>query len=146
MDLREIERLERTLLSRFADRMRVNPTLGCTLVSFQANKAEPVYRWFKFKEGFSAALVRYFLDHEGSQGRRLLDPFAGSGTALFAAGAPGMDADGIELLPIGVYLIRARMAFLRSNGKGIAALERWLRDRPWRKGGAKVALRTLPIH
>jgi len=29
------------------------------LVSFQANKSEPAYRWFKYKEGFSSRLVAW---------------------------------------------------------------------------------------
>ncbi len=34
--------------------------LNRKVVSFQANKDEPVYRWFKYKEGFSSKLVKYF--------------------------------------------------------------------------------------
>ncbi len=36
------------LQARFADKLRVNPRLSRQFVSFQANKAKPVYRWFKY--------------------------------------------------------------------------------------------------
>lgn len=107
-------RRERTRLhSRFAERLSVNPELTRSLVSFQANKSLPVYRWLKYKEGFSAELVRYCLEYRRAtifQPGRLLDPFAGTGTALTTAAESGWSAEGIEVLPVGVAAIRARQA------------------------------------
>ncbi|MBX6378936.1 MAG: hypothetical protein IRY95_10390, partial [Clostridia bacterium] len=54
----ERERLYR----RYAHRLVVNPDLTRTLVSFQANKRTPFYRWLKYREAFSAELVRYVLE------------------------------------------------------------------------------------
>jgi hypothetical protein len=75
------------LMSRFASRVSVNPALDRTLVSFQANKKEAFYQWFKYKEGFSHRLVGYFLDTLAEQPGVLLDPFAGAGAALFSPSA-----------------------------------------------------------
>jgi hypothetical protein len=51
---------ERELLfDRLADRLEIAFNLNRKVVSFQANKEEPIYRWFKYKEGFSSALVKY---------------------------------------------------------------------------------------
>jgi hypothetical protein len=65
------------LYERFADKLQTAFNLNRQLVSFQANKDEPVYRWFKYKEGFSSALVRYFLTKYSDKPGKLLDPFAG---------------------------------------------------------------------
>lgn len=122
------------LEARFADRLKVNPHLSRQLVSFQANKDRPFYRWFRYKEGFSEPLVQYLLDILGLETGRLLDPFAGVGTTLFAASARGLDATGIELLPVGCEAMRVHrqvrygeISVLRS------ALDRWRREQPWRQ-------------
>jgi len=69
-------------------------------VSFQANKVATLHSWFKYREGFSGELVEILLNNFGVQSTdRILDPFAGSCTALLQAKLRGMDAVGIELLP-----------------------------------------------
>ena len=98
------------LMSRFASRVSVNAALDRTLVSFQANKKEAFYQWFKYKEGFSQRLVRYFLDMLTERPGVLLDPFAGAGAALFASRDNGWRAIGVELLPVGFYAMTAREA------------------------------------
>jgi DNA modification methylase len=80
------------------------------LVSFQANKQLPFYRWFKYKEGFSTELVRFFLERLNIKSGRLLDPFAGMGTTLFTGQELGWESVGIELLPVGAFVIKAREA------------------------------------
>ncbi len=98
------------ILSRFADKFEVAHYLNRKIVSFQSNKSEPIYRWFKYKEGFSSALVKYFLSEYATKPGRILDPFAGIGTTLFAAQENGWKADGIELLPVGTFVIQSREA------------------------------------
>lgn len=78
-DLAEIERLDEQLQQFYADRFVVQPILTRSLVGFQANKARPVYRWYKYKEAFSAALVEYFLQRFQITHGTVLDPFAGKG-------------------------------------------------------------------
>ena len=99
------------LHSRYAEKLVVNSDLDRTLVSFQANKELPFYSWFKYKEGFAKPFVDYCINSFGDQGE-LLDPFAGSGAALFVAAERGMSATGIELLPSATFSIEARMAAL----------------------------------
>ena len=80
----------KVLEKRFESKLAVNSDLKRTLVSFQANKTEAEYRWFKYKEGFSASLIGHILDTLRLSSGRLLDPFAGSGVALFAARSRGL--------------------------------------------------------
>lgn len=106
--LEEIENLDRQYLSHFQKKFVIQPSLTRSLVSFQANKTRPIYRWYKYKEAFSASLVEYLLKKYGVDQGKILDPFAGSGTALFAASQSGLNADGIELLSIGQQIIHAK--------------------------------------
>ncbi len=102
---------ERQLLhSRLVDRLETANHLNRKVVSFQANKDEPIYRWFKYKEGFSSTLVKYFLSEFGNNLGKLLDPFAGAGTTLFAGQELGWKSYGVEILPVGVFVMQTREA------------------------------------
>lgn len=112
----EISPNERQLLyNRFANKLEIAYNLNRKIVSFQANKDEPIYRWFKYKEGFSSALVKYFLSEYASKTGTVLDPFAGAGTTLFGAQELGWDSFGIELLPVGSFVIQTRQALNALN-------------------------------
>ena len=77
---------------------------------------------------------------------KVLDPFAGIGTALFAASSQGIPADGIELLPVGQEIIRARLLSERElTSDDIATLERWIESLPWKEFSEKVTFSTIPI-
>ncbi len=106
--------LERdALYEKFKERISVNTALDRTLVSYQGNKKIPFYSWFKYKEGFSEELVQYIVQR--FEPKTLLDPFSGAGAALFAASRLGWQAKGIELLPVGIYATKARLAAQRVN-------------------------------
>lgn len=123
------------LLQKFADKLIVNADLTRALVSFQANKQARFYRWFKYKEAFSDEFVRYILRKvtiDGHTPRRLLHPFAGAGTAVITAAELGWEATAIELLPVGVATMRARLAAdqvdIPSFRYHLARLEAWTLD------------------
>jgi hypothetical protein len=100
----------RKLYAAYEPLIEVNGDLSRALVSFQGNKKEPFYRWFKYKEGFSSRLVTYYLQSTDIPRGMLLDPFAGAGTALFAARGFGWDAAGVELHPVPLFAIETRLA------------------------------------
>ena len=139
--------LDAELTENFKAQFSVSPFLSRKIVSFQGNKDKPAYGWYKYKEAFSASLVEYFL---GSYAERIsgkvLDPFAGIGTTLFAASAQGIPADGIELLPIGQEIIQARLLSEREmTSDDIATLEHWINSSPWKESSEKVAFSTIRI-
>jgi DNA modification methylase len=144
--LAQIESLDCKLAKHFHNKIKLQPALTRQLVSFQANKPRPVYRWYKYKEAFSASLVEILLSKYGITSGRILDPFAGSGTALFAASDTGIDADGIELLPVGQQIILTRKCLEREfTPVDFAAIKRWVKDCPWHKSKVRKPLPELRI-
>jgi len=99
------------LFDRYADKICENSDLDRTLISFQANKRTPFYRWFKYKEAFSSEFIQYILNNfrqNDIEFPHVLDPFSGAGTALTTAAKLGWRATGIELLPLGDVLVKSR--------------------------------------
>lgn len=134
------------LTRKFADVMIADAHLSRQVVSFQANKQRPVYRWYKYKEGFSADLVEYLFGKYKIKPGNILDPFAGAGTALFVAREAGHDAYGIEVLPIGQEIIKTRK--ILENGikrSFLSCIEEWVSKKPWMKETGKKEFVTLRI-
>lgn len=144
--LLEINQLDQQLQAYFKDKLLVQPALTRALVSFQANKLRPVYRWYKYKEAFSAALVEYFLEKYNISEGPILDPFAGSGTALFAATTQGISAAGVELLPIGQQIITTKQLLeSKFTAQDVADLQKWVEAPIWEKAEKKFVLPELRI-
>ncbi len=116
------------LYRRFQGKIKLNPDLNRQLVSYQADKETVIYRWFKYREGFTARLVQYLLQKAHPEPGMLLDPFVGSGSALFASSVLGWQSCGIEVLPVGVYAIEARKATNRVDPDLFCATANKLRD------------------
>ena len=88
------------------------------LVVPSANDRSPVHRWFRFKESFSADLLRVVLEDLNPRRRklRLLDPFCGVGTTLIAAQElqlKGYDitATGIERNPFIAFVAKTKASW-----------------------------------
>lgn len=134
------------LADAYAGKLHVNYDLDRTLVSFQANKHENGHRWCKYKEGFSAALMRYIFDRLDLTSGNLLDPFAGSGTALFAASDCGLDAVGIELLPHCAEIIETRSVLRTVAPDAMArSLREFAAKKSWKQPGKKESFVHLRI-
>jgi len=144
--LEEVGSLDKQLHCHFQSRFLVQPSLTRILVSFQANKTRPIYRWYKYKEAFSASLVELlFNKYKFTQGK-ILDPFAGSGTALFAASDIGINADGIELLSIGHQVIDTKKILdAEFTPDDFERLKTWLNLQVWKKSQKEVTLPELKI-
>lgn len=86
-----------------------HPYSTLRLYNFESNRDLPRHRWFPFKEGFSADLVKLAV---GDLGRRhslsLLDPFAGSGTTAVEGGYMGLPVTAVEVNPFLRFAIAAK--------------------------------------
>jgi tRNA G10 N-methylase Trm11 len=142
----EIHHEEKRLDQKLGHKLSVNYDLDRTLVSFQANKSEAKHRWCKYKEGFSASLVRYILDKLDLRRGTILDPFAGSGTTLFTASEEGLDSLGIELLPCSAEIIEVRNLVQHCDKNQLAkALRKFSTRCSWESRGKSVPFPHLVI-
>lgn len=142
----KISELDKNLEQAFSDKLEVCKDLSRVLVSFQGNKLRPSYRWYKYKEGFSASLIDYFLNENNLNSGTILDPFAGSGTTLFVAGERGLQAEGIELLPICQQIIKKREILeARLTEQDIFTLQNFISQKIWESEGEKSGLNELRI-
>ena len=103
------------LYDKFSSKLEKAYHLNRQMVSFQANKIQPIYRWFKYKEGYSSNLVNHFLNEHNAHAGKVLDPFAGAGTTLFVGQEQGYESFGIELLPVGIFAMQVREAVQHVN-------------------------------
>jgi site-specific DNA-methyltransferase (cytosine-N4-specific) len=78
-------------------------------VSYQLSKNDCLHRWLKYKEGFSAELVKNLLNEFGTQvGDTILDPFVGSGTTALVCKMNGINSIGLDILPTSQIAIDAK--------------------------------------
>ncbi len=115
----------RELEKRFEERVAVNTHLSRKMVSYQGNRRVPGFRWMKYKEGFSEELVERLLDE--FRPTAVLDPFAGIGTTPLIAAGRGLNATGIEIMPVGVLV-----------GKGIAQAANGVAREALEKSGGEL--------
>ena len=63
----------------------------------------PVHRWFRYREGFSPAILEQF-----DRPERIFDPFCGCGTALMEAKNIGVNAIGTDVNPLAVFVAQVK--------------------------------------
>jgi site-specific DNA-methyltransferase (adenine-specific) len=74
------------------------------LVHWAGAGRRPIHRWFRYREGFSPALIGAL-----DLGRRILDPFCGSGSILVGAAEQGRAALGIDVNPLATFVARVKL-------------------------------------
>ena len=103
-----------------------------SLVHWGGGGGLPIHRWFRYREGFSPALIS-----ELALGRRILDPFCGSGSIMVGAAQQGRSSVGIDVNPLAAFVARTKLtplstadvaaatAFLQGFEAALARVEPW---------------------
>ena len=89
----------------------------------ERERTKHVHRLHPYLGKFIPQLVEVLLDRHLVRGRRVLDPFAGSGTTLVQALESGIDAAGVDVAAFNCLLMR-----VKTRGTTSFALEHDLRD------------------
>ena len=66
-------------------------------MTFIGNMKLPIHRWFRYSAGFSGAWVRELIEEK--KAKRVIDPFAGSGTVMIESDFAGIESFGVDSHP-----------------------------------------------
>ena len=80
------------------------------LVNFGENLEITYHRWFKYREGYSAELVRRIINNADISPKEyyILDPFCGSGTTMVVASSLGFSSIGIDVNPLSAFITKLK--------------------------------------
>jgi len=85
-------------------------------LTFAGSKTIPFQRWYPFIEGYSPDFVKSLIDNYGLHGSKsIYDPFAGTGTTIFAANSLGIKTVYSEVNPLLQFLIQTKLTILQAN-------------------------------
>ncbi|GHV15191.1 hypothetical protein AGMMS49938_12810 [Fibrobacterales bacterium] len=109
-----------SLEQKLIDIMIVSDDFSRQSVSYQLSKNDCLHRWLKYKEGFSADLVKKLLrEFEIKAGDTVLDPFSGSGTTNLVCKMQGINSIGFDILPMSKIAIEAKQSVYEYDLKEI---------------------------
>jgi DNA modification methylase len=117
------------------------------MVNWGGGAAQPIHRWFRYREGFSPQLITAL-----GLGRRILDPFCGSGSIMVGAAQHGRQSVGIDVNPLAVFVSRVKLSPLRPAE--VVAATRFLSDfepaasrmTPWPVPALRIAGKVFEPH
>lgn len=78
-------------------------------VTFKAGKNDPFQRWYSYIEGYSPSFVKTLIETNNISDTLVYEPFAGTGTTVFAADSMGLDTVYSEINPLLRSLISAKI-------------------------------------
>jgi DNA modification methylase len=97
--------------SKTAAEMDIEP-LDAT---FRDSNRAPLHSWFPYLEGYSPRFVDRVRLEYLPNARRIIEPFAGSGTTPIALGQSGVDCAYSEANPAMAFIIETKLALLRAT-------------------------------
>ena len=104
-------KLEEFILS-LEEKYQINDRINDfhNLVNFGENLDIPYHRWFKYREGYSAELVKRIITESSipSDEYYILDPFCGSGTTMVVASLLGYSSIGIDANPLSAFITKLK--------------------------------------
>ncbi len=79
-------------------------------VTFKAGKNEPFQRWYPYIEGYSPSFVSTLIENYNLHDITIYEPFAGTGTTIFASDIKGLSCLYSEINPLLRLLISSKIA------------------------------------
>ena len=96
-------------LELFSEEIKTEQDYSAT---FAGNMSLPVHKWYRYTAGFSAVWVNQLIQKEKAKGRkRVIDPFAGSGTVLLESEFENVESIGIEAHPYIYRIAKAKLSW-----------------------------------
>lgn len=112
---------------KYKDILKPTRSYNRQLVSFQANKNAKMHGWFRYKEAFSAQLVHKLIESFGLVSpSNIFDPFSGVSTTLLVARECGHHATGMEVLPIGDIVWKAKTQTGQQIVSELKTIRKWV--------------------
>lgn len=84
-------------------------------VTFVSSKNMPFQRWYPYIEGYSTVFVKKLLETYNLDNGVIYDPFAGTGTTLFASDNSGLSSVYSEVNPLLQFIIDVKLRVLSSS-------------------------------
>jgi DNA modification methylase len=81
--------------------------------TFRNSERAPLHSWFPYLEGYSPRFVEGVQREYLAGAKRILDPFAGSGTTPIVLGQAGIACAYSEVNPAMAFIVRTKLAVLR---------------------------------
>lgn len=91
-------------------------------VTFANSKNVPFQRWYPYIEGYSPNFVRTIIERDIPETSLIYEPFAGTGTTLFASDMMGVDTIYSEVNPLLRFLIKSKIQVLTQSEESRMAL------------------------
>lgn len=84
-------------------------------VTFVKSKDTPFQRWYPYIEGYSTDFVKSLIKNFAVENTLIYEPFAGTGTTLFASDEAGLSTVYSEVNPLLQYLIHTKLTVLKAK-------------------------------
>lgn len=82
-------------------------------VTFVNSKSVPFQRWYPYIQGYSLEFVKKIIENSSFEKDLIYEPFAGTGTTMFASDLMGVNTVYSEVNPLLRYLIEIKMEVLK---------------------------------
>lgn len=92
--------------------MNYRPEYSEKDVTFKNSKTIPFQRWYPYVEGYSPSFVANIINTYCGNPSLIYEPFAGTGTTLFAADGMGVNTIYSEVNPVLLFLIKVKTHIL----------------------------------
>ena len=86
-------------------------------VTFVKSKDTPFQRWYPYIEGYSTDFVKSLIEKFDIKDTLIYEPFAGTGTTLFASDEIGLSTVYSEVNPLLQYIIQTKLNVLKSKAQ-----------------------------